>query len=63
MNIQPDTQIKEMPKCGVCDKDNGFIYAYGKFMCGFCVQKIQSKQKERESMYIAEMISEVKNDN
>jgi len=60
ISLTPDGQIREMPKCEMCKERDGFIVAYGGCFCGFCIQKIQAKQQEREKLYITELIKEVK---
>lgn len=56
-----DMQIKEMPKCHICNNANGFILAYGGFTCGDCCMKIDAEKKRREAKVITEIIEDIKN--
>jgi hypothetical protein len=45
-------------KCEVCLQQRAIGYNYGKWICGFCMCKINDKQKEVQKRMIDDLILE-----
>lgn len=54
--------ITELPLCPGCDKEKGWVWCFGQFLCGDCVVKYMKIHHQKQIDYLKQMKEETKNE-